>query len=118
WFIYDFGFYPYDYWYPYDYNAYDYYPYEYDAGAYEGDGSDYYGQGAYDSSGQYANPTIAGAQDQLARQGYYRGQVDGVFGPATRRAITRYQGDHGLRMTGTINTDTPRALGLPRTASN
>jgi Putative peptidoglycan binding domain len=118
WFIYDFGFYPYDYWYPYDYYAYDYYPYEYDAGAYEGDGSDYYGQGAYESSGQYADPTIAGAQDQLARQGYYRGQVDGVFGPATRRAITRYQGDHGLRVTGTVNTDTLRALGLPRTASN
>ena len=118
WFIYDIGFDPYDYWYPYDYYAYDYYPYEYNADAYEGDSADYYGQGAYDSSEQYADSTVAGAQEQLARQGYYRGEVDGVFGPATRRAIMRYQSDHGLRVTGTINTDTLHALGLPRTASN
>ena len=119
WFIYDFGFYPYDYWYPYGYPydeyAYDYYPYGYDPG--EGD-ADYYSQGAYDSSDQNADSTVAAAQEQLARQGYYRGEIDGVFGRATRRAIMRYQGDHGLRVTGTINTETLHALGLPRTASN
>jgi len=117
WFIFDFGFDPW--WpYPYDYYADDYYPYEYDPGVYEGDGSDYYGQGAYDSSEQYADSTVASAQGQLARQGYYRGTIDGVFGPETRRAIMRYQGDHGLRVTGSLNTDTVRALGLPRVASN
>jgi hypothetical protein len=116
WFIYDFGFYPYDYWYPYDYYAYDY-PYEYDSGAYEGD-SDYYSQSAYDSSEQYADSTVAAAQEQLARQGYYRGEIDGIVGAETRRAVVRYQGDHGLRVTGTINTDTLRVLGLPRAASN
>jgi murein L,D-transpeptidase YcbB/YkuD len=110
WFIYDIGFYPYDYWYPYDYYAYDYYPYGYD------DNADYYGQGVYDSSEQYADSTVAAAQEQLARQGYYRGQIDGAFGPETRRAIMRYQSDHGLRVTGTINTDTLRVLGLPREA--
>jgi len=121
WFIFDFGFYPYDYWYPYGYPydeyAYDYYPYGYDAGVYEGD-EDYYNQGAYDSSEQYADSTVASAQEQLARQGYYRGAIDGVFGPETRRAIIRYQGDHGLRVTGSLNTDTLHALGLPRVASN
>jgi len=117
WFIFDFGFDPW--WpYPYDYYADDYYPYEYDPGVYEGDGSDYYGQGAYDSSEQYADSTVASAQGQLARQGYYRGAIDGVFGPETRRAIMRYQGDHGLRVTGSLNTDTVQALGLPRVASN
>jgi hypothetical protein len=117
WFIYDIGFYPYDYWYPHDYYAYDYYPYEYDSGVYQGD-ADYYSQGAYDSSDQNADSTVAAAQGQLARQGYYRGEIDGVFGPETRRAIMRYQSDHGLRVTGHLSVDTLRALGLPRTASN
>ena len=121
WFIYDTGFYPYDYWYPYGY-AYGYYgsayyPYDYDAGVYEG-GADYYGQGAYDSSEQYADSTVATAQEQLARQGYYRGEIDGVCGPETRRAVTRYQSDHGLRVTGSLNTDTLHALGFPQVANN
>src|SRR5437588_236676 len=121
WFIYDFGFDPYDYWYPYGYPydgyGYDYYPYGYNAGVYEGD-IDYYTQGAYDSSDQSADSTIASAQEQLAGQGYYRGEIDGVFGPETRRAIMRYQSDHGLSVTGRLNVDTLRALGLPRVASN
>jgi hypothetical protein len=121
WFIFDTGFYPYDYWYPYGYPydeyAYDYYPYGYDAGAYQGD-ADYYSQGVYDSSDQNADSTVAAAQEQLARQGYYRGEIDGIFGPETRRAIMRYQTDHGLRVTGRLNLDTLHALGLPRVASN
>jgi hypothetical protein len=121
WFIYDTGFYPYDYWYPYGYGygfyGSDYYPYGYDPGVYEG-GADYYGQGAYDSSEQYAESTVATAQEQLAQQGYYRGEIDGVFGPETRRAVTRYQSDHGLRVTGSLSTDTLHALRFPRVANN
>ncbi len=71
-----------------------------------------------DSSEQYADSTVATAQEQLARQGYYRGEIDGVFGPETRRAVTRYQSDHGLRVTGSLNTDTLHALGFPRVANN
>ena len=118
WFIFDFGFPWYPYGYPYDYYAYDSYPYGYDPGVYESGGTDYYGQGAYDSSEQYADSAVAAAQEQLARQGYYRGEIDGVFGPQTRRAIMRYQSAHGLRVTGSLNTDTLRALGLPRVANN
>ncbi|PYK88067.1 MAG: hypothetical protein DMF47_01135, partial [Verrucomicrobia bacterium] len=121
WFIYDIGFYPYDYSYPYGYPydeyAYDYYPSGYNAGVYEGD-ADYYSPGAYDSSDQSTDSTVAAAQEQLARQGYYRGEIDGVFGPETRRAIVRYQSDHGLRATGRLNTDTLHALGLPGAANN
>src|SRR5256885_11829770 len=57
WFIYDTGFYPYDYWYPYSYGygyyGFAYYPYDYDPGVYEGGEADYYGQGAYGSSVEY-----------------------------------------------------------------
>lgn len=118
WFIFDVGFYPYDYWYPYGYPydeyAYDYYPYGYDAGTYQ----DYSSQGAYDSLDQSADSTVAAAREQLARQGYYRGEIDGIFGRETRRAIIRYQSDHGLRVTGRLNLDTLDALALPRVASN
>ncbi|PYK61954.1 MAG: hypothetical protein DME43_01345 [Verrucomicrobia bacterium] len=120
WFIYDTGFYPYDYWYPYGYGYYpfDYYPYDYDPGVYEGGDADYYGQGAYGSSEQSADSTVAAVQEQLAQQGYYRGEIDGVFGAQTRRAVVRYQSDHGLRVTGNLNADTLQALGLRRVASN
>ena len=122
WFIYDTGFYPYDYWYPYGY-AYGYYgspyyPYDYDAGVYEGDGADYSSQGAYRSSVSYADSTVAAVQEQLAQQGYYRGEIDGIFGAETRRAVVRYQSDQGLRVTGSLNADTLHALGLQRVASN
>ena len=118
WFIYDSGFYPYDYGYPYDYYASDYYPYEYDPGVYEGGGANYYGEGAYASSGQSADSTVAAAQGQLARAGYYRGEVDGIFGAETRRAVMRFQGDHGMRVTGSLTNDTLDALGLQRVANN
>jgi hypothetical protein len=118
WFIFDFGFPWYPYGYPYDYYADDYYPYQYDSGVYEGDDGDYYGQGAYDSSDQSSDSTIAAAQAQLSSQGYYQGKIDGVYGAATRRAVMRYQSDHGLRVTGSLNTDTLQALGLPQVASN
>jgi hypothetical protein len=122
WFIYDTGFYPYDYWYPYGYGygyyGSAYYPYDYDAGVYEGDGADYSSQGAYRSSVPYADSTVAAVQEQLAQQGYYRGEIDGIFGAETRRAVVRYQSDQGLRVTGSLNADTLRALGLQRVASN
>jgi hypothetical protein len=118
WFIFDFGFPWYPYGYPYDYYADDYYPYQYDGGVYEGDQGDYYGQGAYDSSDEYAGSTVSAAQAQLSSQGYYQGKIDGVYGAATRRAVMRYQSDHGLRVTGSLTTDTLEALGLPRVATN
>ena len=125
WFIFDIGFFPW-YGYPYDYYAYDYYPYPYayDSGAYYGSDTNYYdqnydqnySQGTYDSSTQYPEATVVAAQQQLARQGYYRGQIDGIFGPETQRAIMRYQREHGLRVTGYLTIDTREALGLERVA--
>src|SRR5437016_3843639 len=108
WVIFDFGFYPrWPYGYPYDYYADDYYgdPYGYDSG--------YYDSGAYQNgSGDYADSTVAAAQQRLAREGYYRGQIDGVIGPETQQAVASYQSSHGLRVTGALTTDTLEALGL------
>src|SRR5437870_1866915 len=116
WVIFDFGFYPWwPYWYPYDYYADDYYgyPYGYDPGYYDSgayQGEEYYGQNSYGE--EYSDSTVAAAQERLAREGYYRGQIDGVNGPETRRAVARYQSNHGLRVTGALTTDTLEALGL------
>ena len=123
WVVFDFGFYPWwtD-WYPYDSYGYNYYPYAYgddpsyyDSGDYDA-GDYYYGQNGYDSSDPYTDSNVAAAQERLAQQGYYRGDIDGVVGPETRRAIARYQTEHGLRVTGFLTTDTLQALGLRRVA--
>jgi len=116
WVIFDFGFDPWwPYWYPYDYYADDYYgyPYGYDPGYYDSgtyQGEEYYGQNGYGE--EYSDSTVAAAQERLAREGYYRGQIDGVAGPETRQAVARYQSSHGLRVTGALTTDTLEALGL------
>ena len=119
WVIFDFGFYPwwsYGYGYPYDY----YYPYGYyNQGYYDpyGYGDDqYYDQNDY-SSDQSTGSTVAAAQERLAREGYYRGEIDGVIGSATRRAVARYQGDHGLPVTGALTAETLAALRLRQVAS-
>ena len=83
---------------------------------YEDDAANY-SQGAYDSADQ-GTDSIAVAQTQLARQGYYHGEIDGIVGPETRRAIMRYQWDRGLRVTGNLNVDTLRALESPRVGGN
>ena len=51
-------------------------------------------------------------QTVLAKQGYYRGPVDGTIGPGTSRAIRAYQRDHRLTPTGTINSALAVSMGL------
>src|SRR6266542_4488986 len=63
----------------------------------------YYGYGngygyGYGNGSQYGSATrsrVAELQRRLARAGYYRGSVDGVLGPQTRRAIRAYEQEHG-----------------------
>jgi len=53
-------------------------------------------------------------QIELARFGYYAGRIDGVFGPETRAAIRRYQGETGAEVTGVITGEqATRLLGTP-----
>ena len=122
WVIFDLGFYPWSYGYPYGY-AYNYYPFGYGSGYYDYDPG-YYDSGAYDDEEYYdqnaydpSDSSVTSAQQRLARQGYYRGEIDGVLGAQTRRGIARYQRDHGLRSTGHLTPGTLAALGLHRVAS-
>jgi hypothetical protein len=72
-----FGYYPYGSYPPYGYGGYDYY------------GGSAYGYGYGTGS------RVAELQRRLARAGYYHGAIDGIMGPATRRAIRAYERDHG-----------------------
>jgi len=65
------------------------YPYGYYGG---------YNYGDYGSGYGYGNSSqsrVAELQRRLASAGYYHGAIDGIIGPATRRAIRGYERDHG-----------------------
>jgi hypothetical protein len=117
WVVFDTGFYPWwAYGYPYGY-GYEPYPYysDYDSPeVYEG--AVYYGND-HDAD-QNIDSTVAAAQRQLARAGYYGGEIDGVLGPQTRQAIARYQSNHRQPATGHLTTTTLQALGLGRVAND
>lgn len=55
---------------------------------------------------------LVNVQVELQRRGYYRGGIDGLIGPMTRSALARYQRDHGLYVTRSIDGPTLAALGL------
>ncbi|HAI86751.1 MAG TPA: hypothetical protein DCL63_07165 [Firmicutes bacterium] len=51
-------------------------------------------------------------QLRLAKLGYKHAGVDGVYGPATERAIMQLQRDKGLPVTGIVDMQTYQALGM------
>jgi peptidoglycan hydrolase-like protein with peptidoglycan-binding domain len=51
-------------------------------------------------------------QQNLRDQGYDVGQVDGMWGPGTRQALTSFQRDQNLQPSGRINQETLAALGV------
>jgi hypothetical protein len=56
--------------------------------------------------------TLAKAQAKLTNFGYYRGGVDGAFGPQTSRALSLYQSDNRLPITGRLDRATQKSLGI------
>jgi hypothetical protein len=58
-----------------------------------------------------ARPQVAGLQVALHAHGLYRGPVDGIYGPATARALRRLQRGAGLAVDGRIGPATRTALG-------
>ena len=51
-------------------------------------------------------------QSALKELGYYAGNMNGSLGAGTRQALTAYQQDYGLEVTGVVDDPTVRALGL------
>jgi peptidoglycan hydrolase-like protein with peptidoglycan-binding domain len=54
---------------------------------------------------------VAALQVALRAKGVYVGEIDGVLGPLTRRAIMRFQRRAGLAVDGVVGPRTRRALG-------
>lgn len=73
--------------------------------------------------GRIANENVVGAehgakslpgavQRQLAERGYYKGGIDGQFGPASKGALRRFQNDNGIKSSGLIDEPSLKALGF------
>ncbi|HET8874162.1 MAG TPA: peptidoglycan-binding protein [Gaiellaceae bacterium] len=54
---------------------------------------------------------IPGAQVALYRHGFYKGPIDGIAGPMTRRATRRFQRSNGLEADGIVGRRTRAAFG-------
>jgi hypothetical protein len=96
---------------PYYYSdyGYDYAPdnYDYGAGSY-----DYGTESTPSGYAQQPYSTVSDVQSRLAQEGYYSGVIDGMIGPETRQAVSAYQHDHNLPVTGGISADVLNQLGL------
>ena len=98
--------------YPYGSYGYGYYPYGYGYSSNYYDGSNYpYYSGRTIYRG-YNRSVVARVQERLARNGYYRGPIDGVMGPRTRYAIRVYEHRHGLPADGIIDRRLLATMGI------
>ena len=64
------------------------------------------------ASSVYADDLILSVQHKLKRLGFYDGVVDGQMGSQTAAAIRRYQIAEKLKVTGEMNPQTLRRLGI------
>lgn len=56
--------------------------------------------------------TLAKAEAKLAGLGYYKGSVDGEYGPVIQQAIQQFQADNGLPVSGRLDLKTLSSLGI------
>lgn len=56
-------------------------------------------------------------QTKLKRWGYYTGNVDGIFGTLTRKAVRYFQSKNGLTVDGIVGPKTAAAMGITLTSS-
>ena len=62
-----------------------------------------------------ANPpsdTLTKVQTKLAGLGYFKGTVDGYYGPQTARAVEQFQIDNSLPVNGRLDLKTLSSLGI------
>lgn len=55
---------------------------------------------------------VRDVQQALKNRGYYKGNVDGIYGTGTYNAIVSFQKDNALTADGIAGTETLRALGI------
>ena len=62
--------------------------------------------------------TVKQIQQRLKNWGYYKGEVDGIFGPKTEEAVKLFQKKNKLTVDGIVGPKTLEALGLPAGSSS
>ena len=67
--------------------------------------------GANPAAASHGRPSVAALQVALRAEGLYGGWIDGIRGPATRRAVARFQLRAGIGVDGIAGPRTRRALG-------
>jgi peptidoglycan hydrolase-like protein with peptidoglycan-binding domain len=65
----------------------------------------------------WADPAVESAQKKLKDEGFYYGEINGHKDADTTAAIRRYQIRNGMKITGELDTETQRALGLTSKAA-
>ncbi len=58
------------------------------------------------------NDMLSKAQAKLAGLGYFKGSVDGYYGPQTARAVEQFQTDNNLPVNGRLDLKTLSCLGI------
>ena len=56
--------------------------------------------------------TVKQVQERLKKWGYYAGEIDGVYGSRTEKAVRQFQTKNGLKSDGIVGPATLAALGL------
>ncbi|MCI4665273.1 MAG: peptidoglycan-binding protein [Neomegalonema sp.] len=69
-----------------------------------------------DSAAAQSETDVLRVQTRLLKLGYSIGAPDGVLGPATKRAVRRYQNDWGLRVDGEVDPSLVAKLAAPAPA--
>jgi peptidoglycan hydrolase-like protein with peptidoglycan-binding domain len=61
-----------------------------------------------------SSATVRAAQRRLESEGFYRGDIDGEMGPRTQAALSEYQRNSNLNVTGTLDQATLSKLGVSK----
>ena len=57
-------------------------------------------------------------QTKLKQWGYYKGNVDGIYGPSTVSAVKAFQKKHGITADGIVGSKTAEKIGISLTESS
>lgn len=57
-------------------------------------------------------------QDKLKRWGYYKGNIDGIYGSQTQAAVRWFQSKNGLAVDGIAGKNTLAAMGIMNSSNN
>lgn len=61
---------------------------------------------------KYTSEQVKLIQKRLNNEGYDSGEIDGLIGPITIKAIASYQYDHGFEVTGILSESEAETLGI------